>query len=127
MPSSWDAYYVVFLSAFLALLIPLGLRLISFAVARSKPPSHATPRVEMPRTNPRFFLGANATVALIALILAIVPCISTLNPRSGSGVFWSGFVLVLSVSGLAMVGLLYAVKKGDLSWLKSLQKGRDRK
>src|SRR4051812_34735236 len=107
MPSSWDAYYVVFLSALLALLIPAGLMLLSLAVTRGgkKPPARVDESARMPRTNPRFFLGANATLALVALILTIVPCVSTLNPSGDRDVFWSGFVLVLSISTLALVAL----------------------
>lgn len=124
MPSSWDAYYVVLLSAGLALTFPLALSLASRIVGRRKPAASRRATPEMARTNSRFFLAAHSALLLIALILLLVPAIGTLQENQNRRVFLGGFVLLLSLAALALVGLLYAVKKGDLSWTRDFQKRR---
>ncbi|OFZ20100.1 MAG: hypothetical protein A2X94_09320 [Bdellovibrionales bacterium GWB1_55_8] len=133
MPSGWDVYYVVFLSAFLALAIPCALWIGSaFFKQRSgvlASESESSPRTDdgfvNKKVNARFFLAANASLTLIALALALIPCVGTLADADRGG-FAGGFISVLVISGLAALGLLYAARKGDLSWLRTYQQDLER-
>lgn len=132
MPSGWDVYYVVFLSALLALGLPLVLRMISFFMARvSRRPAEV--QLEEPqraavadgaippglRVNTRFFLGSNAALVLFTMMLALVPCVVVVK-GGGVGVVVSRAVMgVVFLSSLASAGLIYAARKGDLNWLRS--------
>src|SRR5690242_6120879 len=89
MPSGWDVYYVVFLSALLALAIPMTLAAISFFVSPQKT-KQITPekvlheelarsRLADHRVNTRFFLAANAALILMTLILILIPCVGVLH------------------------------------------------
>jgi hypothetical protein len=138
MPSGWDVYYVVFLSAVLALAIPAGLGLVSILMSgrgKRPGPSSATPvppvRDESAlgrRMNTRFFLSANAALALIALGLVVIPCAGTLQAGETRAEVLRGLVAIVSIAGFAAIGLLYAARKGDLDWLRSYRSGeRERK
>lgn len=133
MPSSWSVYYVIFLSAFLALGIPVFLAgasyLVSFAKGRRTPAPPQKPafKPEPNRTalgrriNARFFLGVNVSLILMALLLALIPCIGALKGGEGSAHLMHALVAVVSLAAFAGLGLLYSAKKGDLSWLKTYQ------
>src|SRR4051812_44540585 len=114
MPSSWDAYYVVFLSAFLALLIPAILKLVSRAVAPKKDATNTFAPSDLKREqlgrrmNSRFFLAANSAVLLIALGLCAIPSIGILRGTSSL----PALISILTIAALAALGLLYAVRKG---------------
>lgn len=139
MPSSWDVYYVVFLSALLALGVPAVLAVISFLVS-SRPGGRPRPqavRSDAPgcaalssrtllgsRINARFFLGVNASLLLIALALALIPCAGTLRPENTDPVFLRSLIAIISLAAFAGLGLLYASRKGDLSWVSSIQAPR---
>ncbi|MGK5083598.1 hypothetical protein WDW37_09860 [Bdellovibrionota bacterium FG-1] len=133
MPSGWDVYYIVFLSAFLALGIPAALALVSYLVSPKN--GAKTEAVEANRTvlgqkiNARFFLAANAALVLIALMLALVPCVGILQPGTDHEGLLRGLVAIVSIAGFAALGLLYSVRKGDLSWLTSFreEKGENKK
>src|SRR4051794_31598000 len=87
MPSGWDVYYLIFFSAAMALLIPIGLWGLSrLFFTGSKPRRRQLPSADMEtdeesrgrqtlgnRVNVRFFLAVNASLVLIALILGIIP------------------------------------------------------
>src|SRR5689334_8067892 len=125
MTSSWDSYYVVFLSAVLSLGIPASLAVISFVFF----PNHH--KIKRPikvqkglnsklnrtilgqRINVRFFLAANAALVLITLILALIPCATTLQTENREGLI-TGLVSIVTIAGFAVLGLLYAVRKGDM-------------
>ena len=134
MPSGWDDYYVVFLSAVLALLVPLILGLLSlvFSSKRTFKPrtfesaaalsSETKVPMTRQRINTRFFLAANASLVLITLGLALIPCVGTLKSSTdGMGLF-RGLIAIVTITGFAALGLLYSARKGDLSWLRSYRK-----
>ena len=145
MPSGWSVYYVVFLSAFLALGIPATLAVISYIISpqikgRKPAPqpkgfnavladSHEANRTVLARKlNARFFLAANAALILIALMLVLIPCVGMLHasnvPGDLEGVPLRALIAVVTVAVLAALGLLYSARKSDLGWLKNYQKGR---
>src|SRR5436190_9027251 len=108
MPSGWDVYYVVFLSALLALGVPVALALASrFVSARSPFPgkqvrdlpgdglgarvaANADDTALGRRVNTRFFLGANAALVLITLALVLIPCAGALAAGVGRGALLRG-------------------------------------
>lgn len=139
MPSSWNVYYVIFLSAALALGIPATLALISFIVSprsvKEIMKSPALPALSAlndvsrsnetffgQRTNTRFFLGVNSALILIALVLVLIPCVGMFKPESGSSIFLRALIAIVSICAFAALGLFYSVRKGDLSWLRVHQK-----
>lgn len=132
MISSWDSYYVVFLSAILSLAIPAGLALISILLfPRSKAKGLKSPKFHAgkpnrtilgQRINIRFFLAANAALILITLALALIPCVTTLqtDPQSSQkSELVHGLASIVTLAGFAVLGLLYSVRKGDMGWLSS--------
>ena len=143
MPSGWDVYYIVFLSAFLALGIPAALALVSYIVSpqikgrkqQSSPGFNAVlaDSTDVNRTilgqkmNARFFLAANASLILITLMLALVPCVGMLQPGTGHEGLLNGLTAIVSIAGFAALDLLYSARKGDLSWLKSFHDERPAK
>jgi NADH:ubiquinone oxidoreductase subunit 3 (subunit A) len=140
MTSGWDVYYVVFLSALLALMFPGFLGLVSrLAGARqarrdessgeslaSRAPRES--RTDLPslgrRVNTRFFLGANVALALLTLAFVLVPCVGAIqeDPANGASVAAASGIAFVAV--LAGVALLYAARKGDLDWLRT-HRGKD--
>ena len=128
MPSSWDSYYVVFLSAILSLAIPGSLALISFLFFKKKkkrsPLLLETVGTQPNRTilgqriNVRFFIAANAALILIALAIALIPCAITLQTENQEDLL-KGLVSIVSLAGFTVLGLLYSVRKGDMGWLSS--------
>ena len=139
MPSGWDVYYVVFLSALLALAIPAILWLISRSlfrenkrVAPAAVEQRTSQALELTRTvlgqrmNARFFLAANAAVVLITLILALIPCAATFQSDRTPDELLLGLASIVTIAGFAALGLFYSSKKGDLAWLKTFHKKGDR-
>jgi len=128
MTSSWDSYYVVFLSAVLSLGIPAVLAVISFIFfPKNKIKSSKSPKLQRgkpnqtilgQRINVRFFLAANAALILITLALALIPCVTTLQSENRDGLV-KGLISIVTVAGFAVLGLLYSVRKGDMGWLSS--------
>jgi NADH:ubiquinone oxidoreductase subunit 3 (subunit A) len=130
MPSGWEVYYVVFLSALLALGIPLSLSALTRLVApgrrRARPPTAPREGGELGRRmNSRFFLATNAALVLIALALVLVPAASTLQAGNTRAGLVRGLVAIVSIAGLAALGLLYSARKGDLSWLRTYREERE--
>ena len=149
-PSGWETYYVVFLSAAVALGIPLILSVVSLVFGKRAresqsvdpvreiwDPSQTTAQIpDLPapsepieatlgrRINTRFFLSANAALILIALALVLVPYASVLHaPASGAGMplLLRGLISVVSLALFAGLGLLYSARKGDLNWLQTFR------
>jgi NADH:ubiquinone oxidoreductase subunit 3 (subunit A) len=142
MPSGWDVYYIVFLSAFLALAIPAALAAVSYLVsprirgrkqralkdfntvlADSGEPNRTVLGQKM---NARFFLAANAALILIALMIALIPCVGMLQPGTDSEGILRGLIAIVTIASFAALGLLYSARKGDLSWLRSYYRGEER-
>lgn len=136
MPSSWDVYYAFFLSALLALGIPLGLALFSRLIPANKerPVTIGAPKkinslgthhtVLGQRINVRFSLGINSALVLIALMLILVPCAATIHVKSGNSSVFKGLIAIVTIAAFSALGLLYSVRKGDLSWTRTLPKGK---
>ena len=136
MASSWDSYYVVFLSAILSLSIPMLLALISFLLfPKRERPQTKGPLIEASaknktilgqRVNVRFFIAANGSLVLMTFALALIPCAVTLQQDQSDGLL-KGLLAVLSLSVFSILGLLYAIRKGDMGWLSSFQKAQRKK
>ncbi|HAR41539.1 MAG TPA: hypothetical protein DCS07_02730 [Bdellovibrionales bacterium] len=137
MPSGWDVYYIVFLSAFMALGIPAFLSLLSRGFSSKKkdsgkPELFLTPelpevltKIEGPAVssfNTRFFVVANAGIVLITMILILIPCVGMIHQSATQDEKLLGLAAIISVSVLAATGLLYSAAKGDLSWLRAFQR-----
>ena len=136
MPSSWDVYYVVFLSAAIALGIPTTLALVSRWIfvnrdqRRAQGPAAPHAKLALAdrdrlgsRINARFFLSVNATLVLIALSLALIPCVGIIRNSDGDkAVSLRALLAIVTLAGLAGLGLLYSSRKGDLSWVASFQR-----
>lgn len=129
MISSWDSYYIVFLSALLSLGIPMILAVISFVffprqrMRGSKQTklaggSKQNRTILGQRMNVRFFLAANAALVLITLALELIPCVTTLQSENREGLI-KGLLSIVSIAGFAVLGLLYSVRKGDMGWLST--------
>lgn len=130
MANNCESYYVVFLSAILSLGIPISLALLSFLIfKRRHPASHPMSEASKfashrsvlgERINIRFFLASNAALILIALALELIPCVITLHSENREGLL-KGLVAIITIAGVALLGLLYAVRKGDMGWLSAQQ------
>lgn len=132
MMSSWDSYYIVFLSALISLAVPGSLALISYvffpksarrktALAQDKLSVSSNRTSLGQRVNVRFFLAANAALVLITLALALIPAATTLQPEHPEG-FLKGLIAIVSIACFSVLGLLYSVRKGDMGWLSSFSK-----
>ena len=142
MPSGWDVYYIVFLSAFLALGIPAALAAVSYLVsprikgrkqqqlndfnADLADSTQANQTVLGQKMNARFFLAANAALVLITLMLALIPCVGLLQPGTDHEGLLRGLIAIVTIAGFAALGLLYSARKSDLGWLKSYNRGNER-
>lgn len=133
MPSSWNVYYVFFQSAVLALAIPAVLALISRMISpvaakkrlRREVLDEVSDRNETllgQRINARFFLGVNAALVLIALMLILIPFAGQLHGSMEPESTFRVLVAIVSIAGFAILGLLYSIRKSDLSWLTRYQK-----
>ncbi len=134
MPSGWSEYYVVFLSAVLAVVIPLALVLLSKVLGTAKNTENEarTEASKAPapmdqseigrRMNTRFFLGANTALILTTLLLALIPCAGTIKLASSHDGVLKGLLSIVTFAGFAILGLLYSMKKKDLDWLRSFRR-----
>ena len=128
MTSSWDFYYILFLSAILSLCIPASLAAISFiffpkAERRPSVPQNlkgekSNQTILGQRINIRFFLAVNAALILITLALELIPCATTVQSQNKEDLM-KGLVSIITLAGFAVLGLLYSVKTGDMGWLSS--------
>lgn len=128
MTSSWDSYYIVFLSAILSLAIPASLAAISIIFFPKTKQKRLTPQnltvgksnqtILGQRINVRFFLAANSALILITLGLELVPCATTVQSQNMEGLI-KGIISIVTLAGFAVLGLLYSIRKGDMGWLSS--------
>jgi len=128
MASSWDSYYVVFLSAILSLCIPLLLGGGSFLCLLRKGKKNRlvsglhggrpNQTILGQRMNVRFFLAANAALVLITLALELIPCVTTLQTENREGLI-KGLISIITIAGFAVLGLLYSIRKGDMGWIST--------
>lgn len=142
MPSGWDVYYIVFLSAFLALGIPAALAVVSYLISSQikgrkqrtltdfntvlSDATQANVTALGQKMNARFFLAANAALILITLMLALIPCVGMLQPGTDHEGLLRGLIAIVTIAGFAALGLLYSARKSDLGWLKSFNRGNER-
>ena len=140
MPSSWNVYYVVFLSAGVALAIPGLLALVSAGVSRLSRSSSPQPKAvrsevfeESPvenqvslgkRTNVRFFLGMNVALLLVSSALLLIPIVGVFKSGAGATVGVRAAFTLFTISIFAALGLFYAVRKGDVAWLMTYRSPR---
>lgn len=134
MPSGWGVYYVVFLSAVLALVIPALLYLFSWVV-RTRGPVQAieirpevaqeAERARSRRMNTRFFLGVNVALALMNAALILIPCVAMLHHFSGRDGAERALASIVTISVFSALGLFYAARKGDMAWLRSFRDSQD--
>lgn len=137
MPSSWNVYYVVFLSAGMALAIPGFLALVSALVSRASKTGPPSVRWELfeeaplksqvrlgKRMNARFFLGMNVALVLVSCALLLIPIIGVFKSGENPTIGIRASLTVLSVCTFASLGLFYAVRKGDIAWLTSFRTPR---
>lgn len=143
MPSGWDVYYIVFLSAFLALGIPATLAGFSYLVspkikgrkqkelkdfnADLADAAEPNKTVMGQKINARFFLAANAGLVLITLMLALIPCVGMLQPGTDRDGLLRGLIAIVTIAGFAALGLLYSARKSDLSWLQTFNREKERR
>jgi NADH:ubiquinone oxidoreductase subunit 3 (subunit A) len=57
----------------------------------------------------------------MALALELIPCAITLQGENQEGLL-KGLIAILSLAIFSILGLLYAIRKGDMGWLSSFQK-----
>ncbi len=138
MPSGWEIYYVILLSSALALGLPIILMIFSFVIL---PEKRKFRRDQVPekkiqeqplvrsvlgrRINVRFYLSANAALVLVSLTLGFVPCVGAIQKESERMDVLAAIASLCSLGIFSGVGLLYAVRKGDLSWLRSYHRHED--
>jgi hypothetical protein len=73
--------------------------------------------------NARFFLSVNAALVLITIMIALIPCAGMIRNAGGdSAQALRALLAIVTLSGLAGLGLLYSSRKGDLSWIRSFEK-----
>jgi NADH:ubiquinone oxidoreductase subunit 3 (subunit A) len=139
MPSGWGVYYLLCLSAALALAVPVGLAVFSMLLSRNKRSRMVSKQIGSEavikaaqetdsfqlgrRMNVRFFKGLNAALALIVLSLIIIPCAAALRPQVDGDSLGFELLGIIFVVGLAALALLYAARKGDLAWLRAYHSG----
>lgn len=144
MPSGWDVYYIVILAGVLALGIPATLAILSMLLSTSSTgkstgsskgrglsfrfgKGRANPAVGQSlgqRTNTRFFLAINVSLVLIALMLALIPCIAVIQPGAHPGLVARTLAVIVTFASIAALVLFHAAKKSDLSWLRTFLKDR---
>ena len=133
MSSRWDQYFLIVLSALVAVIFPLLLSFMSrLFSSRMKPgiidrSSLFPPRTTQPKLkkiNLRFFTSVSLASVFLSLTLLLVPCVVTVRTLIEHGESKeAGRVLlsIISVSGLLLLGVFYSVSKGDLNWIRTIR------
>ncbi len=151
MSNTWNSYYVLFLSAIMALGIPISLAILSSLLgmlkgSETKTKAKATflgspgggqkstgagPDLTSPqpsfnqKINVRFFMAANAALILITLGLALIPCVTTIQTEKSEDLA-RGLLAIVTLAGFASLGLTYSVRKGNMDWLTSDYVGKNK-
>jgi NADH:ubiquinone oxidoreductase subunit 3 (subunit A) len=134
MATGWDAYYVILLAGFTAILLPFvlnGLSIVLRPINRSPSAEVAVEKArpeilaDRQRVNTRFFIAINGAILLISLSVLLIPITAVIQNFIKEENFFllsRGIVSLVVVSGFLGLALFYAFRKGDLSWLKSFRK-----
>ncbi|MGK5089841.1 hypothetical protein WDW86_20000 [Bdellovibrionota bacterium FG-2] len=77
------------------------------------------------RINVRFYLSANAALIFVTLSFGFVPCVGAIQKESERMDVVAAIVSLCCLGVFSGVGLLYAIRKGDLSWLRSYHRHED--
>jgi NADH:ubiquinone oxidoreductase subunit 3 (subunit A) len=134
MNSTWESYYVLFLSSIMALGIPITLVLMSYLLGFSGRREKASvPLLDSAgasigfnqKINVRFFLAANAALILISLGIELIPCVTTIRCENPADVA-KGLLAVTSLCAFASLGLTYSIRKGNMDWLTSEYMGKNK-
>lgn len=137
MSTGWEAYYVIIISALLGLGLSLAVGLIASVLSRKfyrekkqliKDFDSEKNEGLVNRINTRFFLGINASCVLITLGLLLIPCVGSISYLEQQGdrqIFARAIMAILAIVCFASFGLFYAVRKGDLDWVKTISIDED--
>ncbi|HTL13294.1 MAG TPA: hypothetical protein VL588_12450 [Bdellovibrionota bacterium] len=133
MSGGWGDYYIVFLAGLIGLLFPAILGFLSWLLSPADVRSKYLAGVSFRkaerviggdgrRINTRFFLGINIATLLLVLTLLFLPAAAAfrgLVSETGGNHRNLAVVMLVSVVGFLALSLFYAVRKRDLSWLRS--------
>jgi NADH:ubiquinone oxidoreductase subunit 3 (subunit A) len=133
--NNWGAYSVIFLAAGAAMLLPLGLEAVSALVRQGRPeeskgalkPSLSGDEQRLvsatERMNTRYFLGINIAMLVAFGLLVLIPLMSFSREKAaGRSDLFFGVLGILATLFWAGLSLAYAVRKGDLDWLRHYSK-----
>ena len=135
MRDGWNTYYLLLLASLLSLSFPAILLVLSGwfrKSVRQRVPAPAAPVADSERrpwtegerkTNARFFLVLNAGIGLIVLGLLLVPTVAVfrdLAVNRPADLLFRAILIIFLTGGLMIAGLLYAGRKGDLNWIRSI-------
>ena len=142
--SGWNIYYVVLMAGLFALLLPLLSNTVNlllrlsrkrFDKSISQNSSHSKSDLRdqeshLYKTKSRYFLGITVATVLLTLSLMLIPYAKIFREQLVQGDETSiNFLIygILSIAGFLILGIFYANRKGDLSWLKSYLRLKDGK
>ncbi|MGE0614800.1 MAG: hypothetical protein AB7P04_04100 [Bacteriovoracia bacterium] len=77
------------------------------------------------KLNPRISLFGNIATLLVLLVLVLAPCVAAFRESlnsSSAETGLRGLAAIVSIGAFLGLGLFYAIRKGDLEWLKSFRK-----
>jgi len=141
MSRGWDTYYIIFLAGAVGLVLPLGVSFLGWLLnpikgrkklmtSFMKGGARTRSRISERRENTRFFLAVNVGTVLIFLGFLLLPAVASIRGWVDLGDSTGVLKAVVAVGvliGAMTMSLLYSVRKGDLSWLWSYRKPRDRR
>jgi len=128
MPSSWPFYSFAIIAAMLGILVPIGVgALARRLIATRVIPASETIPVERSRigtrVNLRFFIGLSVASLILCEIFLFLPVVAGFSTSDGP---FPGLWVLLTLLSFSVVGLFYSVRKGDLSWQKTLPDPEER-
>ncbi len=121
MGSTWASYTLLILSAGVALGLAGILKLVATTLSRRRDRyrwTHA-PQNSGDRSHSRFSLAINILGLVVVQALFLIPVVTVLRVAASQpleGRPWQAVVAIVSFCGFLGLGLLYATRKGDLSW-----------
>lgn len=129
MQADKDIYLVLFWTGLASMSLPLILLLISALfsrmVVRPGPAAEVEPRNRIKESsliNFRYFLVFNSVMILLIFAVLLIPLAIQLNEfvmMGSKNMTLKSVLQVFMVLFMLCVGLVYLLKKGDLSWLRS--------